>query len=221
MLVTGTRRAFHGQNPSVIVSAIHELQSNGDCHRWQSQFLIRRYFLHCKVAFDIIWTVEDLASRLRLARLQRGLGVNELTRKAGLGGGQVSSIENGRRSKQVAAETIRALAQALEVRYEWLATGHGVMESGADSRLVELDDRYHSRPRAAQAARLLGYSEEAIARVLAWKLDSEVDPGERWFFEQIVALDGQLKAKISPVELVLEHEEHDETRPTLPPTSHK
>lgn len=44
------------------------------------------------------------------------------------------------------------------------------------------DDRYASRPRAAQAARLLGLSEQAISSVLSIALDADRDPGTEYWF---------------------------------------
>lgn len=47
------------------------------------------------------------------------------------------------------------------------------------------DDRYPSRAKAAQAARLLGLDERAIADVLGVALDADEDPGERYWFKLI------------------------------------
>lgn len=64
-----------------------------------------------------------LGDRLRQAREAAGLGCNELERLAGLRS-CVSRIERGERLGS-RYETLAALAGALGIRTEWLATGKG------------------------------------------------------------------------------------------------
>lgn len=71
-------------------------------------------------------TSEELftfASRLKFARLARGLGSNDLGRLAGAGIGEVSRVESGQRGKRPASATITKFANALEIDRAWLEDG--------------------------------------------------------------------------------------------------
>lgn len=70
-----------------------------------------------------------LGDRLRVARESAGLGCNELERVAGLKS-CVSRIERGERMAP-RYDTVTALAHALGIRAEWLATGEGPMRREA------------------------------------------------------------------------------------------
>ncbi len=72
---------------------------------------------------------QTVGQRVRLARSARGRGVNELDRLIGSKQGYVSRLESSEREPR--ADTLRKLAQALQVSLEWLATGEGSMEGGA------------------------------------------------------------------------------------------
>jgi transcriptional regulator with XRE-family HTH domain len=67
--------------------------------------------------------LEGLPERLRQAREDLGLGCNELDRKASVGGGMVSRIENGKKLSGVAGNVLLRLADALGVRSGWLLAG--------------------------------------------------------------------------------------------------
>jgi hypothetical protein len=73
---------------------------------------------------------KTLGGRLREARMDKRLGVNELTRLVELpdggelAGGYVSRVESGER-KAIPAIYAHALAHALGVRPEWLLSGIG------------------------------------------------------------------------------------------------
>ncbi|SIR95077.1 helix-turn-helix domain-containing protein [Williamsia sterculiae] len=58
-------------------------------------------------------SVEDVGRRLRDLRIERGLSLSELARRAGIGKGSLSEIEGGGRNPTV--ETLYALCGPLEV----------------------------------------------------------------------------------------------------------
>lgn len=65
---------------------------------------------------------DSLAERVRAARLKTGLSARAIDSLAGLGAGHCALIEAGIRSN-ISLQTAQALADALEVSLEWLATG--------------------------------------------------------------------------------------------------
>lgn len=94
------------------------------------------------------------SSRLRFARVARGMEINELNELAGLGGGLVSRLEAGTRGMGI--DVAAALAKELDVSFTWLAIGdmaHLVMgqDSEVQDRINELDRRLsrlepHAKP---------------------------------------------------------------------------
>jgi transcriptional regulator with XRE-family HTH domain len=72
------------------------------------------------------------ASRLRRARLARGLGSRELDRKAKLNEGHVSVLEG--RGGDASATTTEKLARALDVDATWLLFGTGIGPKGREKR---------------------------------------------------------------------------------------
>jgi transcriptional regulator with XRE-family HTH domain len=64
--------------------------------------------------------VDTLPSRLKAARDAKGLSQPELARRAGVAQSTVGNIESGIRA---GAQSLAALAIALEVRYQWLRDG--------------------------------------------------------------------------------------------------
>jgi transcriptional regulator with XRE-family HTH domain len=145
--------------------------------------------------------VSTLGQRLRQARERAGLGVNELTRKAGVSQGVVTRIEQ-HQSKHTEAVTLQKLAQALGVTHEWLVDGGGGAREprgaareprgAAQDPRVELDDRYPNRLKAAEFAR--GQLPDAvIEQVLAEQLQADVDPDPIWWLDRMRLLAGQEK----------------------------
>lgn len=65
-----------------------------------------------------------LAERVKTVRLERGLGINELDRLAGVGKGYTSRVEAGERER-ISTELVERYAAALGVSHEWLALGTG------------------------------------------------------------------------------------------------
>lgn len=107
---------------------------------------------------------DERGERLRVVRLERGLGVRELSRLAGLGvtGADVSRIENGKQGAPSFTK-IKAMAAVLGVSPEWLWDGTGPREI-APSREPDTKDPYPAR--AAAIARMRGLvSEESVAAV--------------------------------------------------------
>lgn len=84
-----------------------------------------------------------IGARVREARLLRDLGSNELGRLAGMGGGEVSQIENGVRPRP-GVFAIARLADALRVHLEWLVFGRGPRD--LDAPLQEVKDRAPDPP---------------------------------------------------------------------------
>jgi transcriptional regulator with XRE-family HTH domain len=118
--------------------------------------------------FTIVKTIDERV--LHMMDL-RGLGFNELDRSLGKAQGYTSRLVRNERSPRV--ETIERLTKVLRVRAEWLLSGTGDIELATD---MEADsDTYPNRARAAQIARLDGFSEQAIARVRQVTLQSGHD----------------------------------------------
>lgn len=80
--------------------------------------------------------MRDIALRLRHARKVRKLTQQELALKSGIKQGSISDLERGE-SKTFRGNTLVAIANALNVRPEWLSHGRGPMER----RDVPLSDR--------------------------------------------------------------------------------
>lgn len=74
---------------------------------------------------------ESLAERLRMVLDQTGLAAQTLSKKAGLAPGHVGLIVTGKVKGGVTPETMRRIAEAAGVDYEWLATGAGTPGSPA------------------------------------------------------------------------------------------
>lgn len=68
--------------------------------------------------------LDTLKSRMRHALAASGLRLRELSRASGVSPGTISRLQNGDRHGS-RPETIRALATAMRVSFEWLATGDG------------------------------------------------------------------------------------------------
>ena len=69
---------------------------------------------------------KTLPERVTFARERRGLTARAASLAAGLSHAYVSHLETGRRDPEtVSLGSIRALADALDVPFPWLATGEG------------------------------------------------------------------------------------------------
>lgn len=66
----------------------------------------------------------SFGERVRVVRERRGLSALALDRRAGLTPGHSAQIESGR-VPRVSLKTAAAIAEALDVRIDWLATGKG------------------------------------------------------------------------------------------------
>ena len=78
---------------------------------------------------DQITVVNDLASRLRSARVELGLTQEELASKAGVRQGTIGNIESGVRKNP---RELLAIAKAANVRAEWLKDGEAPRHAAAD-----------------------------------------------------------------------------------------
>lgn len=135
----------------------------------------------------------EFGHRLRLARMYRGYGTNELDRRVGHeSGGQTSKIESGLR-QLIDIETAWRYATALDVSYLWLTKGFGRMEDanqGGSREEVEL--RHHlSRDNlraAAERDRRLAIV-EGIVRANAEATGTEIASRtvEQWFASLVEA----------------------------------
>lgn len=84
-----------------------------------------------------------LGARVRFARKARKLSCNRLTELAGLGVGYVSMLETGARGKNPGSRTLRQLATALDVPFNWLEAGDlaALTESDIGSRVDSLEQQ--------------------------------------------------------------------------------
>lgn len=83
-------------------------------------------------------------ARLLAAMEARGLGHNELGRAIGKGPGYVSALITEGRDPRLT--NVIALAVALKVRMDWLATGEGPMELEDEGQPVDPWERVRRRP---------------------------------------------------------------------------
>lgn len=76
------------------------------------------------------------AQRLTRARLEKGLSMWELSRRAGISQPQISLLENGK--YQLKRKAGEKLAEALDVGVDWLITGdEGKKRYPADKKLID------------------------------------------------------------------------------------
>lgn len=163
----------------------------------------------------------------------RGLQTNELERRAGLASGEASRLANGER-KRPGVETLRKVARALDVPFEWLAFGEGKppqLTEAADTHfVVEYDERYPERNYAAKAAELLGLDSRAIAQVCNDRLEFPEDPGRVYWFRQIERVHDQYRL-LNKDPMIRQHESEQarslmsnlkqRTKPKLPARKRK
>lgn len=117
-----------------------------------------------------------------------------LSIRAGLAPGHVGLIINGRVKGNVSPETLRKIAEAAGVDYEWLATGQGSPELQA-------------RDVAARAPREAGGVEPVLAEVSNWpellaearRLGPDVQP---WTWDTLASSRPWLDQPLTPALLV-------------------
>lgn len=133
--------------------------------------------------------VESVADRIRKAMQLRGMaargGQSLLAQKSGLTSGAITRILK-EPNKTPALETIHKLADALDVRRDWLAWGYEPMLDVV--RSVARDEQYPNRAKAIEAARLLRTaSEEAIEAIRAWTDHKEAEAWtERDWYDELL-----------------------------------
>lgn len=86
--------------------------------------------------------VSELGDRIREARLAKGLGQRSLAAVSGVSQGHISHAESGKRL-ELGQTVLSAIAEALDVSVDWLATGNGPRERrnepGAEPELGAVD----------------------------------------------------------------------------------
>ena len=132
------------------------------------------------------WLREQERAGKKPAEIARGLGVTRT---------QIVNVRDGTRGvgtkleEGFARERFGGSVDALRRAAMGLAP--------VGTRTIIVDDRYESRPRAAEAARLLGYEEEAIDRVLGMRLDADDDPGSEFWLDMIRTEDRRIKKGVT------------------------
>lgn len=124
------------------------------------------------------WSTSTLRERLTEILRLRGLSSNALARAAGIDQGTMSRL--GRKTLQGEPETLRRVANAGRVSFEWLATGVGLPEAPT----ADAKDPYPNRQEAARIARAGGIEERAVQAILATKFPYERDPSVLWWIHQ-------------------------------------
>lgn len=81
-----------------------------------------------KVVTESIIDTHGFARRLKFAREERGLGVNELARLADIAASSLSRMEN-KQYVGVTLPTVVKLSMALDVSIDWLVLGRGAEPS--------------------------------------------------------------------------------------------
>lgn len=152
------------------------------------------YSCHCN-------SVETVVDRLRSAMTDAGLdkhgGAAALCRASGVTPPTLSRILN-EPGKQPESDTIKKLADALGVQFEWLAYGTGPRKS---ARTFERDEQYPARAKAIEAARLLRTaSEEAIESVCSWtdRKDAQGWTEQDWYDELLTEDRRRRRGRVEP-----------------------
>jgi len=104
--------------------------------------------------------------------------------------------------RKIEASTAIALARAGDVKVHWLLTHEGPREpfdepESVSSRVVAHDEQHPNLADATQAARLMGYSEDAIERVKSDNAGQPDQPVEMWV-EEIKLQDRKIKRGLPP-----------------------
>ena len=160
--------------------------------------------------------------RVREIRTAKGIGSNDLDRRAKVAVGTTSRVESGQKQEPT-IQTAEALAQGLGVSTDRLIVGIPV-----GPRDVDPDPTYPSRARAIAAARIVELREQAIEAVLRELLpEGAADPGAAYWLERVLVLhkmsgnDGPAAGRTAPRALpnghVIEHVAR--RRPPPPRTS--
>lgn len=82
--------------------------------------------------------METIGDRIRKRRKELGLTQGEVAKRAGLGTGTISDMENGRQRETTKPVEV---ARALGVRVEWLTTGSGLAVGPEGSYMVRDEPR--------------------------------------------------------------------------------
>lgn len=132
-----------------------------------------------------------MRDRLLEAMALRRMNGSELARRSGVAQSQISRLTTGSREEMKTSQ-VEKIAHALDVRFDWLATGRGSMTSreASDDDDLELDV-FEERAHAVKHARALGYSERAIKEVKSIEFPTAAQQPRLWWFEQIRALSQQ------------------------------
>lgn len=103
--------------------------------------------------------MQDMAWRLREARTRKGLSARALAEKAGLTATYVSMIESRRKGAKegLSSETLRHLADVLDVSIDWLVTGE-TSDRGAPESIPPAND---SAPKLSTDASVPGETVKA------------------------------------------------------------
>lgn len=78
------------------------------------------------------WTTSSLGERIEHICEIRGIGVNELGRRAGFPSGTMSRLKGKTAQSAGKGATMARIAEAGHVRLEWLSTGQGPVEESVD-----------------------------------------------------------------------------------------
>jgi len=119
---------------------------------------------------------DAITERIRQAMTMRAVGFNEFDRKLGYSEGYTSrTLSKGRRPR---ADTVRRLAQILDVSAEWLITGKGALTFYPADHETPPKERY---PNLAVALAYHGarWSDATIAAARALDL-AEDPPAQHW-----------------------------------------
>ncbi len=130
--------------------------------------------------------MSTLKERVQEILEMRQWSARRLCREAELDESHVGALLADRMS-DFTTETANAIARAAGVSLHWLVTGQGEREPYETNARPEAV--YPSRTAAAEAARKLGISEDAIRRVLASEEQHDRDPGPRYWFAKMQAED--------------------------------
>lgn len=149
-----------------------------------------------------------IGDRIRIAREFRGISMNELGKRSGLGKSVISRLEAGQQGPTgPGMTTIERIAGALDVRAGWLFTEEGGMEL--------VTDPVPRRALATAIAREAGWLDGAIQAVLALNVPNAEDRTTVWWIDAIRARDALLRQE---AELAADDPEESMVRKRSRPT---
>lgn len=138
-----------------------------------------------------------------------------MERAIGMSKGYLARLAAPEGYGDVSAHWLSALAKELGVSLDWLASG----EEHTGATVVEYDERYPNRAQAVAAARALGFSSEAIARVQTVVLSRTDDPSPREWLRKIEAIEDDVRSEQAAPPLpdpAVQDELERATKPKLP-----